>query len=237
MAALSILKTLVLAGCGSRRAMADAIRQGRVTCDGQVIESFTQEMCTAADLRLDGRPVRSSPPGYIYLMLNKPVGVLSTTSDERGRRTIMNLLPTDLRGRALHPVGRLDLDSSGLIILTDDGALTQALTHPSFEKEKEYLVSLDRELDVSDKASSEKGVELTDGMTAPAKLKTGENTGHYYVTLHEGRKRQVRRMFAALGYRVLALKRVRMGNLMLGDLPEGKTRLLSPAEIASILGK
>jgi 23S rRNA pseudouridine2605 synthase len=237
MAESTVLKALVLAGCGSRRAMADAIKQGRVTCDGAIVKSFTQEMCASADLRLDGKPVRVGQQGFVYLMLNKPVGVLSTTIDERGRRTVMDLLPTEYRSRALHPVGRLDLDSSGLLLLTDDGALTQALTHPSFEKEKEYLVTLDRELGEKDKASLERGVELTDGMTSPARVRVGDAAKNYYVTLHEGRKRQIRRMFGALGYRVLALERVRVGNLVLGDLQEGKLRVLSPAEIASILGK
>jgi 23S rRNA pseudouridine2605 synthase len=237
MAEKTALKALVLAGCGSRRAMADAIKQGRVTCDGTPVESFTQEMCASADLRLDGKPVRVGQQGFLYLMLNKPVGVLSTTIDERGRRTVMDLLPTEYRSRALHPVGRLDLDSSGLLLLTDDGALTQALTHPSFEKEKEYLVTLDRELDEKDKASFERGVELTDGMTSPARVMAGDAARNYYVTLHEGRKRQIRRMFGVLGYRVMALKRVRVGSLALGDLPEGKLRALSPSEIASILAK
>ena len=230
---LTALKALVMAGCGSRRAMAEAIKQGRVALNGASVSSFKQELGNLADvLTLDGKQVALKNGEPVYLILNKPVGILSTTRDERGRQTVIDLLPPAYKDLPLNPVGRLDLDSSGLVILTDDGALTYSLTHPKFEKEKEYVVTLDHELSQEDRASFEGGLELEDGLTSPTTVK--ESPGHpgtYYVILHEGRKRQLRRMFASLGYRVTTLKRVRMGTLLLGELPEGKTRVLSEEEV------
>lgn len=230
----TVLKTLVLAGCGSRRAMAEAIKHGRVALNGTLVESFKQDMDAAHDaLTLDGNLINPACREFTYLMLNKPAGILSATRDERGRHTIFDLLPHRFRGIGLHPVGRLDLDSSGLLILTDDGALTHRLTHPSFEKEKEYLVVLSHPLEARDGLSLEKGVRLDDGPTSPAAVKKApDESASYYVTIHEGRKRQLRRMFASLGYRVLSLRRVRMGNLILGDLPEGQSRPLSSEEVS-----
>lgn len=233
---VTVLKALVLAGCGSRRAMAEAIKQGRIAVNGAPVASFKHELDSIRDaLTMDGNPIKIRLAESVYLMLNKPAGVLSTTRDERGRKTVIDLLPPIYKMRSLHPVGRLDMDSSGLLLLTDDGALTHRLTHPSFEKEKEYIVTLDRKFEVRDKSSFEQGLELEDGLTwpttvreSPAELKT------YYVILHEGRKRQLRRMFASLGYRVTTLKRIRMGSLLLGDLPEGKLRVLSKVEVAML---
>jgi 23S rRNA pseudouridine2605 synthase len=233
---MTVLKALVLAGCGSRRAMAEAIKQGRVAVNGEAVASFKQEMDTAQDtLTLDGKPLNINNEEPVYLLLNKPVGVLSTTVDERGRRTVIDLLPPAYKSRTLHPVGRLDMDSSGLMLLTDDGALTYRLTHPSFEKEKEYVIVLDHQLMPKDKACFEAGLELEDGLTWPTVVT--ESKGEpltYHVILHEGRKRQLRRMFANLGYRVISLKRIRMGSLLLGDLPEGKTHALTHAEIIAL---
>ncbi|MGA3093806.1 MAG: pseudouridine synthase [Dehalococcoidales bacterium] len=236
MADVTVLKALVLAGCGSRRAMAEAIKQGRIAVNGVPVASFKQEIEGERDvLTLDGKLVTVRQEECVYFMLNKPVGVLSTTHDERGRKTVIDFLPPKYKNLNPHPVGRLDMDSSGLLLLTDDGALTYRLTHPSFEKEKEYVVTLDRELSREDKARFEHGIELEDGLTWPTTVRESP-TEHkaYYVILHEGRKRQLRRMFTCLGYRVSSLKRIRMGTLLLGDLPEGKMRVLSQAEVAML---
>ncbi len=234
---LTVLKTLVLAGCGSRRAMADAIKQGRVSVNGVLVESFKQDFDPVRDtVNLDGKPVGISKREHVYIMLNKPVGVLSTTSDDRGRPTVLEMLPREYRERNLYPVGRLDLDSKGLLLLTDDGNLTFRLTHPRFEKEKEYLVTLDRRLDPFDKDLFERGLELEDGVTWPTTVK--ETPGApltYSVILHEGRKRQLRRMFGSLGYRVQTLQRIRIGNLTLGNLPEGQTRVLPKSEAEAVM--
>ena len=233
-----MLKTLVLAGCGSRRAMAEAIKQGRVAVNGTPVASFKQQMDNGREsLTLDGKPVKSGNEQPVYLLLNKPLGVLSTTCDERGRRTVIDLLPPKFRNRNLYPVGRLDMDSSGLIILTDDGDLTYRLTHPKFEKEKEYIITLDQLLRPEDKTKFEDGLDLEDGLTWPTTVRQDPaEVKTYYVTLHEGRKRQLRRMFASMGYRVTRLKRVRMGGLLLGGLPEGESRELSQAELKMLRG-
>ena len=216
--------------------MAEAIKQGRVATNGVPVASFKQAIDGVRDmLTVDGKPIKIKQTEPVYLMLNKPSGVLSTTGDERGRKTVMDLLPSEYRGRSLHPAGRLDMDSSGLLLLTNDGALTYRLTHPSFEKEKEYVLTLDHELSREDKIRFEHGIELEDGLTWPTTVRESPTERKtYYVILHEGRKRQLRRMFACLGYRVTCLKRIRMGNLLLGELPEGKMKVLSQAEIATL---
>jgi 23S rRNA pseudouridine2605 synthase len=236
MADVTVLKALVLAGCGSRRAMAEAIKQGRIAVNGVPVASFKQEIEGERDvLTVDGKPIKIKQAEPVYLMLNKPSGVLSTTRDERGRKTVIDFLPPKYQNLNLHPVGRLDMDSSGLLILTDDGALTHRLTHPSFEKEKEYVVTLDRELIREDKIRFEHGIELEDGLTWPTTVRESPTERRtYYVILHEGRKRQLHRMFACLGYRVTGLKRIRMANLLLGELPEGKMRVLSQAVVARL---
>ena len=220
----TLLKALTRAGIASRRKMAEAIKAERVTVNGQIAADFNQPIDPENDeIKLDGRLVTIQAQEYVYLMLNKPKGVLSTVSDERGRRTVIDLLPQKYRQMRLYPVGRLDMDSTGLILLTNDGDLAHRLTHPSYEHEKEYHVRIRGELAEDDIKKLEKGIRLEDGMTAPAGVeKLGGS--RYGITIHEGRKRQVRRMFEALGHPVLELKRVRLGDLKLGDLEEGGVR-------------
>ncbi len=233
-----MLKTLAGAGIGSRRWVADAIRQGRVKVNGSVAEDFRYPLNVETDrVLIDGRLVDIKPGKPVWLMLNKPKGILSTTRDERGRRTVISLLPEKYRKLRLYPVGRLDKDSTGLLLLTNDGELTYKLTHPRFEHEKEYLVLIDTTLNPGEKRKLERGIELEDGMTHPVvvrELKAGSSF-NYSITMHEGGKRQVRRMFQSLGRRVLALKRVRVGSLTLGDLKEGETRELGIKEVQALL--
>ena len=163
----------------------------------------------------------------------------------RGRRKMLDWLNPEYigqglvpaRGHDLFPVGRLDKDSTGLILLTNDGELTYRLTHPRYEHEKEYLAAIEGMLDPQDRQRLETGIELADGLTAPARIRAVRAIPpfNYRITIHEGRNRQVRRMFEFLGYRVLALKRVRVGTIELGDLKEGEIRSLSSAEIRSLL--
>ena len=233
----TLLKALTEAGLGSRRKMSDAIKNGKVSVNGVIAENFRLPVNTQADrILFDGRPINLQAEQPIYLMLNKPDGLLCTTSDERGRRTILDILPEKYRRLRLYPVGRLDLDSTGLLILTNDGALTYQLTHPRFEHEKEYLVQIEGSLQPREKQSLEHGIKLEDGLTAPAIIKEVRSTPpyNYSLTIHEGKKRQIRRMFAHLGYRVLTLKRIRMGSLILGNLKEGQTRELTAREVKSL---
>ena len=238
MPSLPLLKVLTMSGIGSRRRLADAIKQNRVEVNGEVIEDFRYPVDTEKDrVAIDGRPIKLSVEQSVYLMLNKPRGVISTVRDERGRRTVIDCLPQKYRSLRLYPVGRLDKDSTGLLLLTNDGELTHKLTHPSFEHEKEYLVQISARLKLSEKQRLERGIELEDGRTHPAIVREVPSLPQfsYSVTIHEGRKRQVRRMFDSIGHRALSLKRIRMGNLTLGDLEEGTSRELSIQEIRALL--
>jgi len=232
-----LLKLLTETGIGSRRKMADAIRNGRVTVNGQVAEDFRLPVNVKTDrVQLDNHPVILAVEKPVCLMLNKPQGLLSTTEDERGGRTVLDILPEKYRRLRLYPVGRLDKDTTGLLLLTNDGDLTNRLTHPRYEHEKEYLIQIAEKLIPVEKQKLERGILLDDGMTSPAKIReVTVKPYNYSLTIHEGRKRQVRRMFARLGYRVLALKRVRTGNLTLGDLKDGEVRELTAREIALLL--
>jgi len=232
----TLLKTLTAAGIGSRRRMADAIMKGLVEVNGRIVSDLRHAVDIDKDrVTVDGHIVDMKPKQFVYLMLNKPVGVLSTVHDEHGRETVIDTLPPKYRDIGLHPVGRLDKDSAGLLLLTNDGDFTYRLTHPKFEEEKEYLVRIDGRLKPQEILRLQKGIELEDGVAQGAIVRSvsGILPFNYSVTLHEGRKRQVRRMFAALGYRVTALRRVREGDVMLGDLAEGGVRELSAGEIAS----
>ncbi len=233
----SLLKALTAAGLGSRRKMADAIKYERVTVNGQIITNFRHPVNAAEDvIALTGRVLALKAVPTVTLMLHKPVGYISTLSDERGRQKVTDLLPEKYRTLRLYPVGRLDKDSTGLLLLTNDGDLAYRLTHPRYEHEKEYLVQVEGKLKKEEIRKLEKGLVLEDGKTRPARIEeTAATPFNYSLTIHEGRKRQVRRMFANLGHTVLALKRIRFGTLVLGNLPEGKTRELGAQEIALLL--
>lgn len=231
----SLLKALVQAGVGSRRRVAAAVMRGSVLVNGRVVDDLRCEIDAGVDrVQVDGRELHIGPTQAVYLMLNKPSGVLSTVRDERGRKTVIDLLPERYRNIGLYPVGRLDKDSAGLLVLTNDGELTYRLTHPSFEHEKEYWVRVDGELGKAEMRSLEGGIELEDGLTHRATVRriASNPSYNYSITIHEGRKRQVRRMFAHLGYRVTALKRVRIGELRLGGLTDGGVRQLDEGDVA-----
>jgi len=238
MESIPLLRYLVEAGLGSRRQVVASIKLGRVTVNGMLAESYTMPVYPQADrITFDGKPVAFQARARLVLMLNKPLNILTTTTDDRGRQTVLDILPAEFRGLGLYPVGRLDHDTTGLLLLTNDGNLTYRLTHPRFELGKEYLVYIEGRLSRQEKELLEKGVPLEDGITSPATVKevSYDPPYNYSITIHEGRNRQVRRMFAHLGYTVKALKRIRIGNLRLGDLAEGSFRRLSAQEIASSL--
>ncbi len=235
---ITLLKYLAESGLGSRRKMTEAIKQERVEVNGVVAEDFKQQIDLSHDAILfDGQEVVRSKSRPIYLMLNKPTGVITTTSDEKGRRSVLDMIPAKFKTFRLYPVGRLDKDSTGLLIITNDGDLTYQLTHPGFEHEKEYLVAIDGSLKPQARQKLEQGIKLSDGMTWPAQVRSVRNKApfNYSIIIHEGRNRQVRRMFEALGCQVLALRRVRIGRLRLGELKEGETREISRAEAARLL--
>jgi 23S rRNA pseudouridine2605 synthase len=227
-------KVLAAAGIASRRDCEELIREGRVAINGKVIRILGARVDPERDeITLDGKPIQQAKLRS-YAMLNKPAGVVSTAEDTHGRPTVVDLVPSEAR---LFPVGRLDMDSEGLIILTDDGALTQRLTHPSFAIEKEYRVLLDQAPSTEAIRQWREGVELDGEMTAPAVVSLLEKTDEgawVRVVLHEGRKRQIREVAKLLGYEVLRLIRVREGPLELGDLPSGQWRSLTDEEVEAL---
>lgn len=244
---MRLQKLLARAGVASRRASERLIRAGRVQVNGRVVTAMGTIVDPAQDaITVDGQPVRL-PMTHRYIKIYKPTSYLSVMHDERGRRALEELL-ADVRG--LHPVGRLDRDSEGLVLLTDDGELTYRLTHPRYEHTKEYLVLVRGKPTQAVLGALRRGVLLDDGPTAPAQVELVDTTrwgraprGHSWlrVTIHEGRKRQVRRMCAAVGHVVRRLIRVRMGPVTLDDLTPGEARPLGEAErrqlLAVVLGR
>jgi 23S rRNA pseudouridine2605 synthase len=224
---MRLVKYLAHAGVASRRASETIIADGRVTVDGAVITDPARDVDDSRAVKVDGRRVKTAAAHHVYL-LNKPAGVLSTAMDPQGRRTVVSLVRT---GERLYPVGRLDYDTTGLILLTNDGDLAHRLTHPKFEVPRTYRARVANP-PVNEPAirALREGVELEDGPTAPAKVRRlGSN--HLELTIHEGRKRQVKRMLEAVGHPVRSLERVQFGPLRLGALQEGEFRALKPSEV------
>jgi 23S rRNA pseudouridine2605 synthase len=225
---MRLAKYLAHAGVASRRSAEALIAAGRVTVEREVVTDPARDVQPDSRVELDGRPL-GGPEPRVVLALNKPVGVLSTARDTRGRPTVIDLVPGD--GLRLYPVGRLDADSSGLILLSNDGELAHRLTHPSFEVEKTYRARLAGGPLAEEALSAlRSGVQLEDGVTAPARVRRlkGEQIE---LTIHEGRNRQVRRMCEAVGHRVLELQRTGFGPLRLGGLAPGAHRRLSAEEV------
>jgi 23S rRNA pseudouridine2605 synthase len=225
---MRLAKFLAHAGVASRRSAEALIAAGRVTVEREIVTDPARDVQPDSRVELDGRPL-DGPEPRVVLALNKPVGVLSTARDTHGRPTVIDLVPA--QGLRLYPVGRLDADSSGLILLTNDGELAHRLTHPSFEVEKTYRAKLAGG-PVAEEALSalRSGVQLEDGLTSPVRVRRlrGEEIE---LTIHEGRNRQVRRMCEAVGHRVLELQRTGFGPLRLGGLAPGAHRRLSAEEV------
>ena len=223
-------KILSAHGLCSRRTAETWLTAGRVTVNGKPAAVGDKADPDKDDIRVDGRPLKG-PEKRTYLMLNKPRGYVTTLSDEKGRKTVGDLVKGC--GARVWPVGRLDLDSEGLLILTDDGELTQRLIHPSHEVEKEYLVWVNGDIPAA--LPVLRGPMELDGVPlSPAQVeRAGE--GILSVTIHEGRNRQVRRMCAIAGLNVTRLRRVREGGLTLGNLPVGRWRVLTEGELAQLL--
>jgi len=236
-------KFLARAGVASRRHAEELILAGRVRVNGQPVTQLGTKITPELDkVLVDNRPV-SVPAARVYLLLHKPAGVVTTASDPQGRQTVLDLLPPRLRVQRPVPVGRLDFESEGLLLLTNDGDFALRLTHPRYEQEKEYHALVEGKPDAAALETLRQGLLLPGESrpTAPAEvrlLRAAENTTSWLsITLHEGRKRQVRRMLAAVGYPVLRLIRVRIGSLHLGNLPPGHWRMLTEEERASLAGK
>jgi 23S rRNA pseudouridine2605 synthase len=228
---MRLAKYLAAAGVASRRASERIVRDGRVAVGGVIVTDPARDVGPQDDVSLDGRPLSPEHERVVYAV-NKPAGVVSTARDTHGRRTIVSLIPD--AGLRLYPVGRLDADTTGLILLTNDGELAHRLTHPSFEVPKTYLATVANAPVGEDAVRALRGgVELEDGPSAPARVRRlAPDT--LEITIHEGRKRQVRRMCEAVGHRVSRLERIGFGPLELGDLKPGACRSLSEAELNAL---
>lgn len=252
-------KILAHAGVASRRAAEELIAAGRVRVNGRVVTEMGMRADPAADsIEVDGKPLqtggaRAEQP-LVYIALNKPTGVVSTASDTHGRPTVLDLLeqsewgvvgsksehPVGHRKKSegrVYPVGRLDVDSTGLLLLTNDGELTFRLTHPRWGVEKEYRAVVRGRPGAQELRKLREGVQIESGVTSPARVEEmGSRNGNTLlgITVHEGRKRQIRLMAAAVGHPVVELQRVRVGPIKLGNLPPGKWRYLSSQEIQAL---
>lgn len=219
-------KVLAAHGLGSRRACEELIADGRVSVNGTVAPLGRRVELGRDQIEIDGVALRITP-GLVYYLLHKPAGVVSTSSDTHGRPTVVDLVPSEPR---VFSVGRLDLDTEGLLILTNDGDLAHQLTHPSFHVEKEYLAHVQGEVTKGQLRTLREGVELEDGRTAPAGV-SQVSPGLLRIVIHEGKNRQVRRMCAAVGHPVVRLVRVRIGPLSDRALKPGEWRALSHEEL------
>jgi len=228
-------KILSAAGIASRRAAEDIILEGRVRVNGKVVTELGAKADPDHDhVKVDGKLINPKQP-KAYIMLNKPAGFVTTMSDPEGRPIVAHLLK-GVKVR-VYPVGRLDYDTEGLLLLTNDGDFAHLVTHPRHELPKTYLVKVKGFLEDRNVENLEQGVFLKDGRTAPAKvrkLRKEESNSWVEITIHEGRKRQVRRMIDFTGHSVIKLKRTKVGNLNLGDLPVGAYRHLTLDEVRGL---
>ncbi|WP_204516815.1 pseudouridine synthase [Brevibacillus fulvus] len=226
-------KVLAQAGIASRRHSEELILQGRVSVNGQIVRELGTKVDPEKDrIEVDRQPIRKEQ--HLYLLLHKPTGVITSLHDPQGRRIVTDLL-SGIEER-VYPVGRLDYDTSGLLLLTNDGELANKLAHPSYEIDKVYRAWVKGIPDSRQLLKLQRGIALEDGMTAPAKAKLLEadaqkNRALIELTIHEGRNRQVRRMCEAIGHPVLELSRIRLGFLTLDGIKPGAYRHLTAAEV------
>ena len=226
---MRLAKYLAHAGVASRRAAERLIAAGRVTVEGEVVTDPARDVDADLEVALDGEPVRAER--RVVYAVNKPRGVVSTAADTHGRPTVIDLIPAE--ARRLYPVGRLDADSTGLLLLTNDGELANLLTHPRYEVEKVYRARVKPNLRAAAVDALRAGVELEDGPARAARVRQ-VSSEVLEIAVTEGRKRQVRRMCEAVGHRVVELERVRFGSLRLGPLAPGAHRRLRPDEVEEL---
>lgn len=219
-------KIIAQAGICSRREAEKLILNGKITVDGKIVTELGTKVDSDSKIRVEGKILRQNIP-KIYVLLNKPRGFVSTAHDERGRKTILDLIDVSER---IFPVGRLDLNSEGLILLTNDGELTNLLIHPRFEVKKTYRAKIFGEITEKKLDLLRSGIELDDGLTAPAEIYRLDKD-LIEITIHEGRNRQIRRMFSAIGCDVRRLKRIKFGFLTLDGVKVGKYRFLTAEEV------
>jgi pseudouridine synthase len=234
--AVRLNRFLSMAGAASRRKADELIAAGRVTVNGKTVRDLGVKVDPPADaVFLDGKQVVVFAR-KTYILLNKPKDTITTLSDERGRHSVRDLVDA---GRRVFPVGRLDRNTTGVLILTDDGEFANALMHPRNKVAKTYLVTPDRAVPPEDLRKLASGIRLADGRTGPADVRSipGAKNPAVEITIREGRNRQVHRMFAALGYEVRKLERVAYGTVTCRGLPRGAWRHLTPPEVRALLSE
>lgn len=228
-------KILAQAGVASRRQSEELIIQGRVEVNGEKVTQLGVKVNPGEDVILvDGKPI-GQEEAKVYLMLHKPGGYISSAKDPQGRSTVLDFFPN--LPQRIYPVGRLDYDTEGLLLLTNDGELTHALTHPRHQISKVYLARVEGVPNKEALKKFARGIELEDGITAPAKIAIidiSKGKALLEIEIHEGRNRQVRRMCEAIGHPIVYLKRTQVGPLQLGDLPRGEFRNLSNREVREL---
>jgi len=233
---IRLQKWLSMSGAASRRKAEELIKQGRVSVNGVQVTELGTTANTENDLvELNGKIVETAQE-KIYIMLNKPEGVVTTVTDPFGRATVMDFVP---QGKRIYPVGRLDYDTSGLLLMTNDGEWAQKLTHPKYEISKTYVAVVKGIPSAESLRKFCQGLVIDGKKTTPAKIKLmkhnkGAVNSKVIITIREGRNRQVRKMCEAIGHKVVGLKRVEVGELALGTLPKGKWRALSPKEVKNL---
>ncbi|MGB4269023.1 MAG: pseudouridine synthase [Spirochaetota bacterium] len=232
---IRINKYLSLCGLGSRRKTEEIIKKGQIIVNGIPTTDLSYQVDINNDTVMYRGQVLLPVQTYHYLILNKPKGYVTTTKDERNRPTVLQLIPEQFRDEGTFPVGRLDKDTEGLLLFTNDGDLAYKLTHPRFKVPKTYQVTLDRPLRDDHKMALEQGIELYGSQTLPATIvPINDEWTIVTITITEGKKRQVRMMFSILGYEVTSLIRIQYGPITLGNLPTGKYRVLSKQEIEKL---
>ena len=234
---MRINKYLALCGVASRRKSEGYIKDGKVSVNGKILTDLSYKVNIKSDIVCLNGEKLSLPQNYVYYKLNKPKGYMCTASDDRNRKTIYDLVKSPVR---LFSIGRLDYDTEGLIILTNDGDIAQKISHPSHETEKEYIVKIEGLIKESELAVLRAGV-IENGVRMPSAkvemLDIKDGNSRVSVTIHEGQNRQIRRMFDCIGKTIIMLKRVRIGNIKLGGLKRGEYKPLNQYELLDLLGE
>ncbi|GAA0347073.1 23S rRNA pseudouridine(2605) synthase RluB [Bacillus carboniphilus] len=228
-------KVIAQAGVASRRKAEELIASGKVKVNGKTITELGTKVKPSDEIEVNGIPLEKEEP--IYFVLYKPRGVISSVKDDKGRKVVTDFFPE--LGTRIFPVGRLDYDTSGLLLLTNDGEFTNQITHPKYHIPKTYIAKIKGIPNKTELTQLQRGVKLEDGKTAPAKVKMlsldkRKNSSIIEITIHEGRNRQVRRMFEAIGHSVLKLKRERLAFLTLAGLSPGEFREMTPHEVKQL---
>lgn len=231
-------KYIAMSGAASRRAAEKMIEEGRIKVNGKIVAEQGIKVEIGCDnVTLDNKPIEVKNKNY-YIMLNKPAGYVSTVSDQFDRPTVVDLVKNDINTR-IFPVGRLDYETEGLLLMTNDGDFTYKITHPKHHVEKTYVAVIKGGIKITDLNRLRRGIKVEDYVTSPAQVEILDAVdGHTYIqiTIHEGKNRQVRKMFATLGYTVVGLQRTSIGQVELGNLPLGRWRHLTAHEINCLLG-